>query len=246
MVKVARWTALAVMLTWAAGVVLRAGGGQQSVTSGPDRLAEMRHHFLQVTLIYEAVIRGDLAAIRAPATELSALPTPPGLPATGAPFVEAIRAAGRQAMVATQLDAAAAPVAAMLAQCGECHRTAGIFPSPSTRTYPDVGGVVGHMLEHQRAADELLQGLLIPSDSRWLQGAERLRTATLSPAELPPDPKLTSEVRKAESAVHALADRAAAASTSAERAAVYVDLATTCAQCHSLHRQIWGPKTVTN
>jgi mono/diheme cytochrome c family protein len=222
----------------------RAAGQQQtSLPSNPQRLAEMRHHFLQVTLVYEAVIRGDLAAVRAPATELSILPTPTGLPLTAAPFVDAIRTAGRQAAVATTLEAAAAPAAMMLAQCGECHRAAGIFPAPSTRTYPDVGGVVGHMLEHQRAADELLQGLLIPSESRWTQGAARLRTAELSRADLPSDPKLTPEVRKAETAVHALADRAAAASTTAARAAVYVDLATTCARCHTLHRQIWGPKT---
>jgi mono/diheme cytochrome c family protein len=222
----------------------RAAGQQQtSLPSNPQRLAEMRHHFLQVTLVYEAVIRGDLAAVRAPATELSILPTPTGLPLTAAPFVDAIRTAGRQAAVATTLEAAAAPAAMMLAQCGECHRAAGIFPAPSARTYPDVGGLVGHMLEHQRAADELLQGLLIPSESRWTQGAARLRAAELSRADLPSDPKLTPEVRKAEAAVHALADRAAAASTTAARAAVYVDLATTCARCHTLHRQIWGPKT---
>jgi hypothetical protein len=99
------------------------------------------------------------------------------------------------------------------------------------------------MLEHQRAADELLQGLLIPSEARWRSGAERLRTAELLRSDLPADPKLTPEIRKAETAVHALANRAAAATATSERAAVYVDLATTCARCHSLHRQIWGPKT---
>jgi mono/diheme cytochrome c family protein len=235
----------------AAGVVcliavagMRVAGQQQtSLPSNPQRLAEMRHHYLQVTLVYEAVIRGDLAAVRAPATELSILATPPGLPLTAAPFVDAIRTAGRQAAVATTIEAAAAPAAMMLAQCGECHRAAGIFPAPSNRTTPDVGGLVGHMLEHQRAADELLQGLLIPSESRWRSGAERLRTAELLRSDLPPDPKFTPEIRKAETAVHALADRAATAATTSERAAVYVDLATTCARCHGLHRQIWGPKT---
>jgi cytochrome c553 len=149
-------------------------------------------------------------------------------------------------MVATTLGEAAAPVATMLSQCGQCHRTVGVFPGPSTRNYPDVGGIVGHMLTHQRAVDELLQGLLIPSDSRWAQGAELLRTAELSRSDLPPDPKLTPELRRAEAAVHALADRAATATTAGDRAAVYVELATTCAQCHSLHRQIWGPRTPVN
>ncbi len=244
MVRLSPSSLLAVGLACLIGVAgIRADQQQASLPSDPRRLNEMRHHFTQVTLVYEAVIRGDLAAVRAPATELSLLPTPPGLPLTAAPFVDAIRLAGRQAAVATTLAQAAGPAATMLAQCGECHRAAGIFPAPSTRTYPDVGGLVGHMLEHQRAVDELLQGLLIPSESRWTQGAERLRTAALAPAELPRDQKLTAEVRKAELAVHALADRAAAASTTRARADVYVELATTCARCHSLHQQIWGPKT---
>jgi cytochrome c553 len=244
MVRLSPSSMVALGLACLIGVAsLRADQQQASLPSDPRRLNEMRHHFTQVTLVYEAVIRGDLAAVRAPATELSTLPTPAGLPLTAAPFVDAIRVAGRQAAVATTIQQAAAPAAAMLAQCGECHRAAGIFPAPSTRTYPDVGGLVGHMLEHQRAVDELLQGLLIPSESRWTQGAERLRTATLSRSELPNDPKLTPEVRQAEQAVHALADRAAAASTTKARADVYVELATTCARCHSLHQQIWGPKT---
>ena len=212
----------------------------------PQRLEEMRHHFLQVTLVYEAVTRGDLAAVRAPATELSALPAPPGMPAGGAPFVEAIRAAARETLTATTLADAAVPAAHMLSQCGQCHRTAGVFPGPSARNYPDVGGIVGHMLNHQRAADELLQGLVIPSDSRWAQGAERLRTAELSRADLPSDPKLTPELRRAESAVHALADRAATASAPVERASIYAELSTTCARCHSLHAEIWGPRTPAN
>lgn len=233
----------------AAGLVCLIGvsgvrlAGQQPLPSDPQRLAEMRHHFLQVTLVYEAVVRGDLAAVRVPATELAALATPPGTPDAALPILAEIRAAGRRAMVATTLAEAAAPAAAMLSQCGECHRSVGVFPAPSNRTYPDVGGIVGHMLNHQRAVDELLQGLLIPSESRWTQGAERLRTAELSRVDLPPDPKLTPEIRKAEAAVHALAGRAAAASTTTERAAVYVELATTCARCHGLHRQIWGPRT---
>ena len=39
----------------------------QQVRSTPERLAQMEHHFSQVSLIHEAVIRGDLRAVREPA-----------------------------------------------------------------------------------------------------------------------------------------------------------------------------------
>ena len=106
---------------------------------------------------------------------------------------------------------------------------------------PDVGGIVGHMLTHQRAADDLLQGLVIPSESRWQEGAAKLETLTLGAEDWPRDPKLTAETRQADVTVHALADQAREAATARARANVYVDLLTTCASCHSLHRRVWGP-----
>ena len=245
-VRSGAWVLLSVgVMALLAATGLRAGGaqGRSSVASVPDRLAEMRHHFVQVTLVYEAVIRGDLPSVKTPAAELSVMETPSGFPVTSAPYVDAIRALGRRASMATTIESAAMQTASMFVQCGDCHRAVGIFPTPSTRTYPDVGGLVGHMLDHQKAADELLQGLVIPSDALWRRGAERLRGSVLSAADLPQDPKLTPEIRKAEAAVHALADRAVAADSATARSAVYVNLATTCARCHGLHRQLWGPRT---
>ena len=70
--------------------------------SNPVRLVQMQHHFLEVSRIHEAIIRGDLKSVRAPAMQLSQLPTPPGIPAAGLPFLVSIRqAAGRAASAAT-------------------------------------------------------------------------------------------------------------------------------------------------
>jgi len=99
------------------------------------------------------------------------------------------------------------------------------------------------MLEHQRAADEMLQGLIIPSASQWRQGAERLRTAALQRDKLPRDSKLTPQVLKAEERVHRLADQATAAADTSARAAIYAQVLTTCAECHGLHAVVWGPLT---
>ncbi len=84
----------------------------------------------------------------------------------------------------------------------------------------DVGGVVGHMQEHQLALDNMLLGLMIPSLSHWREGADRLRVAPLLPAKLPPDQKLTDQIRKADVRAHQLAERALKAENVADRTEV--------------------------
>jgi cytochrome c553 len=216
----------------------------QSPPSIPQRAAEMRHHFSQVTRIHEALIRGDLKAVLAPAAELATTDAPAAFPQMAAPFVEEIRRSARRAGTAPNLRTAAASMVTLLEQCAACHQAAGVYPSPASPRRPDLPMVVGHMLDHQRAADDMLQGLMMPSASRWIEAADRLEAATLRPAEWPQDPRLTAEARQADAAVHALAGRARSVTTARARANLYVDLVTTCASCHSLHRGVWGPRSV--
>lgn len=215
----------------------------QSPATNPARLVAMQHHFSQVFVAHEALIRGDLAAVRAPAAELSALPTPAGMSPSAAPYVAAIRMAGRQAFASTSLASAAHAVADMLTQCGTCHREVGIPVAVATPKGHDVGGIVGHMLEHQRAADEMLEGLIAPSASSWRSGAERLADARLLPDQkLPDDLRLLQQVQQSERRLHTVARSAAAEGIDAPaRQALYAQIMTTCAECHSLHRRIWGP-----
>jgi cytochrome c553 len=97
------------------------------------------------------------------------------------------------------------------------------------------------MLDHQRAADQMMQGLVVPSPALWNMGAQGLRTAPLSTSKLPKDPRLTAERASGEKRVHALADQAAAASETKDRVAVYGQVLAACAGCHSVHGTIWGP-----
>ena len=141
-----------------------AGAGQapqsssQALPLSPARRAQMQRHFAQASRILEAVIRGDLAAVKEPASELSVIPAPSGMPPAAAPFVEFIRLQGRRAVAAATLDHAAEAVASMLTLCGDCHSTVGVSVAPVPSDRPDVGGIVGHMLEHQRAVDALVEG----------------------------------------------------------------------------------------
>ena len=101
---------------------------------------------------------------------------------------------------------------------------------------------MGHMIEHQRAADEMLEGLFVPSETQWMRGAARLGGAPLRQQSLPSDKKLTPEIRKAEERVHQLAERATKATAWTDRGDVYAQMLTTCASCHSLHGVVWGPR----
>ena len=215
----------------------------EQVRSTPEGLAQMEHHFSQVTLIHEAVIRGDIRAVRDPAALLAAeVEVPRDVAASTAPYVAAIRVAAKRAIDAPDLASAAAAAASMLLSCGDCHRAAGTMPVPETPKRPDVGGLVGHMLEHQRAVDEMLEGLFIPSETQWLRGATRFVGAPLRPQSLPRDQKLTPEVRKAEQHAHQLAERAITAKAWKDRGDVYAQMLTTCGSCHSLHGVVWGPR----
>lgn len=215
---------------------------RQQVRSTPERLAQMQHHFVQVSLIHEALIRGDLPAVRQPATLLANTEAPPDVAASTAQFVAAMRFGARRAADAQDLASGAAATASMLLSCGECHRTAGTMPALPTPTQPLVSGFVGHMLEHQRAADEMLEGLVVPSQSQWIRGATRLAAAPLHQESLPRDRKLTADIRATEARVHQLAERAIKAGTWKDRGDVYAQMLTTCAGCHSLHGVLWGPR----
>jgi cytochrome c553 len=103
------------------------------------------------------------------------------------------------------------------------------------------------MLEHQRATDQMLQGLVLPSATEWRRGAERLLTAPLEPRELAAAAAASGNRRpaafiNAERAVHAIAARAVRASDVPSRASAYVELVTTCAACHGAHATAWGPR----
>jgi hypothetical protein len=227
-----------------AAVSFRAGVDAQverSAPSLPDRASAMRYHFLDVSAIHEAVIRGDLTGAREAAQTLTIMPVPRDTLADGVPFVMAITTMAARVREARDLTEAAGATALMLRQCAECHQALRVRPTPAVVQRPDLGGIVGHMLEHQRAVDALLRGLIIPSAAEWREGAERLKGAPLHPSYLLPDPNWTRFRRQADERVHQIAERAQRASNPILRGAVYADLLTTCADCHSLHNKLWGP-----
>lgn len=226
---------LTIAALWLAALVA------QAVKPDAARIAQMHDQYQLVGVIQNAITRGDLDAARAPARSLAAAPTPRGLPDAMARHADAMTAAARRAADAPGLVEAAYATATMLSECGICHVDAGTRPAMSDTEAPAVGGIVGHMIEHQRAINQLQRGLVTPSTSDWIQGARALRASPLHRADLPSDRKITGELRRVEESVHRLAEEAVAAELTATRVRVFSTLLSRCADCHGLHKRIWGP-----
>lgn len=215
----------------------------QAQTAAPpaDRAAHMQAHYSQVLTVHAAVIRGDLTAARAPATWLAEHEAPASLPDGSAPFVAQMRRAARRTAQASTVLEAALGTADMLKTCGDCHRGVGTMPSVAVSRGSDVGGIVGHMLAHQRAAAEMLQGLVVPSSAMWRAGTSGFSGAPLRSDRLPLDPKLTPELAASERRIHELAAQAGKTDERGARAVFYGQMIARCADCHALHRKVWGP-----
>jgi len=234
----------------AAAVVVTAPHGPVASPAASQRQAEvpvtaraeyMRAHFEQAMVVHAAVIRGDLAAVATAARTL-ADQDPGTLPAEAAAHVDAMKEAARQAADTADILGAGQATARMLIACGNCHRALGTMPAQAIRPRPQVGGVVGHMLEHQVAVDLMFQGLVVPSDSLWRQGTRAMATAPLHPRELPVDSAVRRELAPTEERVHRIATAAAQATDPFARAGFYGQMLAGCADCHKRHARIWGPK----
>jgi cytochrome c553 len=202
----------------------------------------MQEHFAKIILIEQAVIRGDLEDVRAPARWLAEHEEAAGLPDYAARYLAEMRQQARRAAEATTLESAAAIAGSLVSSCGTCHVAVGRRPAmPPVPEPPVTGGGVGHMLEHQRSVALLEYGLVVPSDNAWNSGADGLRQAPLARSQMPRDPELTNEIIALEAKVHQLGEKARKVRDGTGRGAIYGALIGTCGTCHGLHGRVWGP-----
>lgn len=237
-------TLLVAALVVAGWAIPRVGQGTvsaQTAKSDPGRAARMRDHFTEVMTLHEAVIRGDLPAVVRSAKVLEKYEGPTPASAGSAAQVAAIRQAAGQAAAAKDMVPAAYASALMLTACGECHRLSGVMPSAPVAPSPRVGSVVGHMLAHERAAGQMLQGLIVPSNALWLEGTRAFVSAPLRRSDLPPNPERERAMLTTEERIHRIASDAAQATDTRSRASFYSQMLAGCADCHKQQKQ-WGPK----
>ena len=203
----------------------------------------MQVHFAQVMAVHDAVIRGDVTAARERAASLASLEAALGsLPEGSAPYVSAMRDAARRTAAASSVLQAALGTAAMLKICGDCHHGLGAKPAaPADPAGSEVRGLAGHMLAHQRAADQMLQGLVLPSSDLWRAGAAGLSAPPLTSGHLPHGGRLGPEEKASEGRIHVLAGQAERVDDAGARAVYYAQILARCADCHAAHRTVSGP-----
>ncbi len=206
----------------------RQAAREESAVSVADHMAD---HFKGATTIRDAVVRGNLQALRDSARWLAEHSTPQEMPGDTEPYLELMRSAATRALEATEVETAARAVASIAEACGSCHFAVGAQVRLVVDSMPAaMPGRIAHMARHKWAADRLWDGLVIPDDAEWDDGVEALGEAPLTPEDLPAD--MQPEIARLAARVHELVGAATTAESIGERSRVYGELLGTCAACH--------------
>jgi hypothetical protein len=230
-----RWALIAL---WAVALTIVAVNAQER--SGSTRAAYMRGHLADAIPLHDAIARGDLATARTHAMNLLSRTSDVTFPTGSVVYFELLKQSATKVIEARTIEVAGRSASTLLSRCGQCHRAMHVriplSPTPEAR----VGGVVGQMIDHQRAADLLLEGLVSPSESQWQAGAEAFARTRLEPRDMPGG-KLAERARVANALLQSLATAATDARRPPDQAQVYGRVLATCARCHQEHASVWGP-----
>ena len=181
----------------------------------------MQEHERDAAALKQAVLNGDLPAIRERATALSQ--------AGGSdPAFAGVREWSADLAAAKDLAGATHAFAMMSSHCGECHREGGVaLPTPPLDTSPSSASVT---MRFGDAVDRMWVGLITASLTEWEEGAQAYARAAR--CEVVPDPVYGSPSPHC-SKTHGAPSEVPIAATDEGRAKAFAELALTCAQCHA-------------
>ena len=214
---------------------VRPSSESEEGTDPPPSVAEhMLDHFIRGVQMRDAVIAGDLEAMREDARWLAEDHfSKDNLPAPWRPHVTGMQIAANKALEAEELRIAAGAVAELAAACGGCHRELG-GPSFTVGMPPrDVSDVAAHMARHRWAADRMWAALAMPSDEAWRRATEVMADAPLVPEAVTASRTASSEVGALARSVHDIAKSMGEEEDLEARISGYGRLLTTCASCHT-------------
>lgn len=201
----------------------------------------MHQHLSGLNGVEYAVVRGDLEDIKESSAALAAGLSMDGLPPDAQKHLADANAAIIASGKATTMEEAAKATAQATAACGTCHTALGKTVKLTAPEQPaSTPALRSRMREHYYAVELLSLGLEGPSNELWKIGTEAMKNARVVKIELK-DASLTKDLNEAEASFKAMAAKAEAAKTPAERAAAYGEILATCGNCHSLHGLVLGP-----
>ena len=225
-------------------VLAMPGWAEEEPEEGLSAIAEHMHsHLDQISLIKNAVIAGDLDAIRKPAVWLATHEIPKGLTGAWLPYVQEMRRYASRAAAAEDLVAAAGAISEIARTCGDCHRASGfsIAFGMDERPPADQQSLMTQMQRHLWAADRMWEGLIGPSDGAWNRGADILSEVNLVTSDIVGAGTKGASALENQAEISELLGRArdmgemGGQATSVElRSGLYGQFLSSCASCHKL------------
>jgi hypothetical protein len=180
--------------------------------------------------IVDAIALSDLAKGQKDGSTLAVLEDPEVLP-QWQPFLARIRTAAAELSKAKDIASAATSAAHLSALCGNCHETASDHANLDADEQPPTAHTLAsEMAQHQWAAGRMRDGLVGPSEERWMQGARALSSIRIAVAESKDNLEIwTSRVRT-------LATNALKKPPGDGPTILFGDLLVACAGCHAAIR----------
>lgn len=213
-------------------------GVTEAPTAAPGETSEaavrasMQGHDKHGDAMRNAVVRGDLDGAKGEAKLLAQLRVAGPTSGLFRRLRDAMKDAAAQASGASDLKGASHDVGVVAKTCGDCHQMFGRPGMIVGQPPPPASGVRASMQRHQWAAEQLWEGLVVPSDDAWSAGALALADAPLAPEALTPGKAPEPRVGELTQTVHDLGRRAAAVERVDTRADLYGQMLATCADCH--------------
>ncbi len=181
--------------------------------------ARMAFHNREAEVLRSAVVAGNPSAASPEAKNLSAEHWTPHLAPAWKAHMDAMYEAADGYTRAASVRGAALAVGNLGLACAGCHQALGGPKNPPSDPVPTAA-----MAAHAWAVEQLWFGLMAPSESAWLQGAQLLAKA----------PIVRSDVAEVDAEATRLQQLGARAEVAAgkQRAVAFGELLNTCANCH--------------
>jgi cytochrome c553 len=194
----------------------------------------MHQRYAAAKQIEYTVAVSDLEGAHASARMIDGLIEPDLLPAWQ-PYAEAVRDAARQVEYATGLGGAARATSILGMRCASCHEAIHAAMTFDDTPRPDGSGATPRMVDHEWAAMQMWQGLIGPSQARWMTGASALTQMPVNLIASAVTPAFQGDIDDV-ARVRLLATRAANATTIEQHQQIFSDLLASCAHCHETLR----------
>lgn len=193
----------------------------------------MHARFAASRVVEQSIAVGDLDRARSEARTIVEYTEPDVLP-EWQPYFQNIQAAARQIDATKDLVAAAKTSAYLGGECAKCHAVTSakiVFPKESPPT--EDRRLASQMSGHQWAAARMWEGLIAPSNERWLTGARLLAKSSVAITAENDQLGIADDAAR----VRLYASKALKAKPG-ERVELYGELLATCAKCHHTIRDV--------